>query len=710
MNKTSYCVFFYALLLLASTAAAIDLGTCGGYIKYANGSIAPGATVVVQVNDCTGSPNCQKTTTSQANGYYVVANLKIDSAGTIVTVTANQSNYQGSNTGTANSEYAAFVNVTLCRAPSQPTLTLVPDSHVPSATMSWAGGIDPDGNPTYDQFQLDSNQVLNNSFPPQTASGLTYSTHSWRVRTCNAGCCSNWATDSFTITNAQPTTPQLTVQGNTANNTVTLHWTSGTDADGDSVYDEFQLDSNPVISPATSPRVESTLSFGWHTWRVRTCDNTTASNSCSAWNSSSFQVINNPPSPPQLAVQGNTHSTSVLLSWASGTDPDGHTTHDEFQLDSNPVISPATSPQTTSGLSFSTHSWKVRTCDSFGACSAWNSSAFTVFNNPPTVPAITLIPDGNYSNVTLQWTSGIDPDGDPTYDQLDFHSAFQPSNVTNETSPATRTNTSGAFQWQVRTCDSYGYCSAWNASYFLSSSCPPCLPCQTVSAATVGGGGVWFMCAATALSMMTVIPSIVLDGSQFTIPITIRNPDLDMPLTKVHVDFDASSSGLGSTQQLKIDSAYIDWLGPGQETTVYARGTALLAEKNEAGLIEKTFPITLTVTEGALKKQIYRQDFNLTVATLGTLAVLPTAVKPEDCIKAQQLAIEECRKTAEQCRQATERAAQPPLPPTEQFLLVLPGLTPQQSGLALAAAILVLLLIIAAANILTQLKQLRMRK
>jgi hypothetical protein len=65
---------------------------------------------------------------------------------------------------------------------------------------------------------------------------------------------------------------------------VELNWSSGTDSDGDSTYDQYQFNSGTIVN-ATPPKTESGLSVGNYAWRVRTCD---FFNYCSSWVEDSF--------------------------------------------------------------------------------------------------------------------------------------------------------------------------------------------------------------------------------------------------------------------------------------------------------------------------------------------------------------------------------------------------------------------------------------
>lgn len=472
-------------LALVNPAASIFMGTCEGYIFNVSGGLAVGATVNVTVDGC-ASQNCWASTASDSGGYYVVANLNLDKYGN-VTVYANKSNQYGVNASSADQFQAAYVNVTMCSAPFPPTLTAQPDIHTTSANLSWASGADPNSLPTYDRYQLDSNTIIFNATSPQYEFGLSYASHTWRVQTCNAGCCSPWASDTFLVYNNPPSKPNLTDQLDTLNSNVTLYWISGVDPDGDPTHDEYQFQSNPIISPATSPKNETGLTYQTYTWKVRTCDNLGA---CSDWAIDTFSVINNPCPPPVLVPVPNGHFTNVTLNWTSNTtDIDGDPCHDRYQFDSNPIVDPATHPRNETNLTLgASYTWGVQSCDNKGACSVWQYDSFTTQNSPPSPPNLTAQPDTDASSVALQWTSGIDPDGDPTYDEYRFNYG---AIITNATSPQVEALIGiNVWTWQARTCDAYA-CSSWATDTFIryECSCPTCPPCQGGGGGGGGGGG-----------------------------------------------------------------------------------------------------------------------------------------------------------------------------------------------------------------------------
>lgn len=370
----------FLIIIMYSASSQIYLGSVEGYIHFFNGSIAPNASVTVEVDGKTGTGSAANTT-SQANGYYAVSNLDLDQGDT-VTVTANYSVQSGSNTGIADQYQTAIVNVTMIAVPSMPILQNISDTHNKTLVIfNWTNGTDPFGRPIYNNWQLIGEQTINNATQPINVTGLDYGTYTWRVQTCNVDGCSAWATDTFELVNNLPGVPTLTNQGDTNETQVLLNWSSGgADADGDPTYFEIYLDGN-VFTNVTAPYNWTGLGVGPHTWKVRECDPYT----CSNWATDSFSVVNDPPTEPSLNFINSTDESTVSFSWNSGIDPSAEETYDEFRLDYNgALIVNATSPVSVSfGTDIGYFTWSVRTCDVRGACSDFSNESFIHYACPP---------------------------------------------------------------------------------------------------------------------------------------------------------------------------------------------------------------------------------------------------------------------------------------------------------------------------------------
>lgn len=269
-------VIVFAFLIV--NVSAVFIGLTDGYIKGYTGSAISGAAVTATVSSCSGgvSNGCTGTATSESDGYYIVANLNLPKNGA-ASITATEGTGSGSNTGSANSFQIVHINISVCYPPSSPTLTAISDSHNTTADFIWVSGTDPYSRATNDQFSLDSN--VTNQSSPITRTSLTAGSHTWQVRTCNVECCSSYASDTFIITNTNPTAPtNANATFHLTANITSFTWTSGTDADGDAIYDEFRYENGTIASPAASPFNVSTELV--YSWAVRTCD---SFGGCSSW-------------------------------------------------------------------------------------------------------------------------------------------------------------------------------------------------------------------------------------------------------------------------------------------------------------------------------------------------------------------------------------------------------------------------------------------
>lgn len=177
-------------------------------------------------------------------------------------------------------------------------------------------------------------------------------------------------------------------------------------------------------------------------------------------------LICDAPSNPSLNNIVDTHDKSVKFSWTSGTDPKGKSTFDEFALNGRKSEE---SSGITEELSFGNYGWKVRTCNDF-CCSDFSTDEFKVYNNPPTKPIASTSDESGI--IVLDWTSGVDPEEDVTYDEFQLGEGI----IERKTPPITQ-STSGLLKWKVRTCDTFGACSSWSdedscTCETVTQSCP----------------------------------------------------------------------------------------------------------------------------------------------------------------------------------------------------------------------------------------------
>lgn len=198
----------------------------------------------------------------------------------------------------------------------------------------------------------------------------------------------------------------------------------------------------------------------------------------------SFQIAHvnvtlceSPSDPVQVPVPDG-HSNFITFSYSAGIDPNGEPTFSEFRLD-GAVTSPA--PLTiTQNVSFGSHTWDVRTCND-DCCSNWVSDNFNVGNLAPSAP--TNIGNSTGGGTTaLSWTSGIDPENDPVFDEFDYNGV-----VTSPVASPVIVANEVLIQWRVRTCDNLGACSAWVSENTVTCSQIDIAECTAEASARIRG-------------------------------------------------------------------------------------------------------------------------------------------------------------------------------------------------------------------------------
>lgn len=378
----------FALVLTANIACAdIYVGVVDGYVTNLTGQYVQGATVGAEVQSCT--LGCTGTSTTDINGYYVINNLNA-AANQTINANASLGNYYGNDSGNTDAFYTVQINITIAQVPATPTLTAISDTHNNSLIIfQWTNYTDPQGLSTYNVWTFGGTTYTNVS-SPQNKTDVAFQMYTWTVKTCNSFGCSPAASDTFNVSNVAPPTPSIPDINNTNENTITFTWTSGgADPDGDSTYFKFYIDG-ATTSGVTSPRT-LTLANGSHTWKVQECDPWV----CSSWATDTFTIQNNAPSAPNLTLMNATSATSKNFYWTSGIDPDADATYDEFQFNNETIVSPAVSglTQALSGTFY--YSWRVRTCDVKGGCSAWSEDSFVKFTCAEVVPPTGGMPGGS---------------------------------------------------------------------------------------------------------------------------------------------------------------------------------------------------------------------------------------------------------------------------------------------------------------------------
>ncbi len=296
-RELNFAIFLLVFIILIGLAnSEVYMGTSEGYIFNTENQNVSDAKVVVTVNRC--SVGCSRETSSESSGYYMTANLNLPKLD-LLSVYAEKETALGlefgTATGSSNEFQAAEIDVKICLPPPEPFLINKSSTHKTSETFEWISYADKKNYQVYDEFQFDSNSsVKSNNYGKKSTSvdGLSFSSHIWRVRTCNNFCCSSWVYSSINVGNSAPSPPVIKNQSDTAIlGKKTFEWISGADPDGDSTYDEFKFGilnmETEKVSPATSPIIRSVLGCHFYQWGVRTCEKT-ISGLCSLWSEGGF--------------------------------------------------------------------------------------------------------------------------------------------------------------------------------------------------------------------------------------------------------------------------------------------------------------------------------------------------------------------------------------------------------------------------------------
>lgn len=256
---------------------------------------------------------------------------------------------------------------------------------------------------------------------------------------------------NITILNSAPVIKSVTNSANPIYLDTILNFTPVIeDPDGD-------LTQYEIIGQTST----KTYSIGSHTIQIIAKDTLGA---VSTTYNHTFVVANRPPTKPTIAMSPTTNlrPESVITFTASGsTDPDNQTVTYEWQNKAT------TYP-------FGTHTVQVRAVDTLGATSAWASITFTIANNAPSVPTLTMSPSASSdirtnTNITFTASGSVDPDGDTFTYEYDNKLTNYPI---------------GSNTVKVRAVDKYGSASAWASITFTVNNSAPTTPTITMSPTT----------------------------------------------------------------------------------------------------------------------------------------------------------------------------------------------------------------------------------
>ena len=315
----------------------------------------------------------------------------------------------------AASSYTWTVNTTPSAAPTIDTKPSDPSNTAqPSLAFS-----DSDSTVSF-QCSLDGGGFSACTSPFATGP-LTDGSHTFGVRSVNSlGTASAATTYTWTVDTTPPPAPSLTSTppANDTNNSASFSF-------GDSetgVTFECQLDAGS-FSTCTSPASYPGLADGSHTFTVRARD--AASNPSSA-TSYTWTVNTTPSAAPTIDTKPSDPSNNAQPSL--GFSDSDSTVSFQCSMD-GAAYSACTSPFTTAALADGSHTFAVRSVNTFGNISAPTTYTWTVDTTSPPAPTLTSTPPANDTSTSASFSFGDDETGVSFECQLDagsFSTCTQP--------------------------------------------------------------------------------------------------------------------------------------------------------------------------------------------------------------------------------------------------------------------------------------------
>jgi hypothetical protein len=221
---------------------------------------------------------------------------------------------------------------------------------------------------------------------PQTYTGLSDGSHTFQVRAIDAASNTDSTPASFTWV-VDTTAPDTTITANPTNPSASANASfsfTGNDGSGTGVVGfECQLDGGG-FSACTSPQTYTGLSEGSHTFQVRAVD---IANNRDSTPASFTWVIDTVAPDTTITASPTNPSASANASFSfTGNDGSGSGVASfECQLDGGAFIA-CTSPQTYTGLSDGSHTFRVRAIDAAGNTDSTPASfTWVVDTTAPTV-------------------------------------------------------------------------------------------------------------------------------------------------------------------------------------------------------------------------------------------------------------------------------------------------------------------------------------
>ncbi|MEW5853280.1 MAG: hypothetical protein AB2A00_31155 [Myxococcota bacterium] len=287
---------------------------------------------------------------------------------------------------------------------------------------------------------------------PRTFSGLSAASHAFEVRATDPAGNVDTSPASYTwVIDQSPPDTNITGQPNNPTNQTSATFTFTSTETGSSF--ECELDAGG-FTPCASPRDFTGLGESTHTFRVRATDpagNTDTSAASFTW------TVDRTPPDTNITAQPNNPTNQTSASFTFTATETGSTF--ECELDGG-GFSTCSSPHAFSGLSESTHTFRVRATDPAGNTDAADATFTWVIDTTPPSTTISGTPADPTNQTSATFTFDASETGCTFECQLDA-AGFGPC-----TSPITFTSLpAGSHMFDVRATDPVGNTDLVMASF-----------------------------------------------------------------------------------------------------------------------------------------------------------------------------------------------------------------------------------------------------
>jgi hypothetical protein len=381
-----------------------------------------------------------------------------------------------------------------------------------TATLTWSGGEDPDGDPVSYLVRFGTTNPPPNLRTVSTRSTQTpgillfATTYFWQIVARDDHGHETpgpiWSFSTLGAPNGNPSAPCNLSPDDDAENVLvgtSFTWECGTDPDSDPVTFVIYLEENGGGSPdsvaSTTERTytpPAPLDYGSHyTWRVRARDNR-GGQAISSAHSFDTENANQPPSSPcnpePYDASTDTSPDDVRLRWGCGQDPDDDPeTYDVyFGQTPDPTFLDSTGSRNylLGGLEPCTlYYWKIVARDNRGGITegpVWSFTTRGCPNQPPNV-SCDPVPASNATeiavNTTLSWGCTTDPDGDSVSCDVYLGTASDPPLVAtvpdSSYTPPSALAEGTRYYWRIEARDEHGAVAASPVWHFDTVTAPP---------------------------------------------------------------------------------------------------------------------------------------------------------------------------------------------------------------------------------------------